>query len=781
MAEYGDPQFSWGRLRFRRWHLGSPRVFVTPLVTGLIAVSAVSVQDVPRISHTTSSLAAYDFGQGFVMVSSDGGAFAFGTNLYHGSMAGHVLTAPVVGASNTPDQGGYWEVGSDGGVYSFGDAPFHGSSGQINPALPAGGSNSFVPNKPIVAITGTSGGSGYWMVAADGGVFCFGNASFHGSSGQINPALPAGGSNSFTPAQAIVGIAATPDGGGYWMVGADGGVYAFGDAAFHGSESGHVLAAPIVGMAITPNGQGYWLVGADGGVFAFGSASMYGTTVPTKLPKRIVGIASTADGGGYWLVGSDGGIVDFGDAGYLGAESGQPLSAPIVGLASTPPSSVPLVAPQVTSVKWSTVSLSWPAVSGASSYRVFCNGALYASTSTPSYTATGLHAKTTYTFAFQAVYAVGFGTESPAVSVTTPATPWVQAAGWALQGAVSGNEDVYGTDSSGAATVNWYSLGGGWGYWSNLGTPSGTTFASQPVALKDAVTGNEIVYARDTSGRFWEDWYTPGGGWGWWIDIGAPSGTTFTSTPATLDSVWSSNEDLYGIDASGRLWEDWYTSGVGWGYWYGLGTPSGTTLVGNPDAVVNATNHSEDVFARSASGELWEISYSTVSESWSSWTEIGGQPTGVTFTSSPMAVIDVNGNEDAYMRDTSGNIWEAWYTTGAGWEGWYKLGSPPGTTLVGDPWALDSTATGNEDVYAIDSVGNLWETWYTPGAGGGWSFWFELGAPPGIALTGDPIAVNGVTGNEDVYARDATGKIWVTWYTPGGGWAGWFYAVGSPP
>ena len=33
----------------------------------------------------------------------------------------------------------------------------------------------------------------------------------------------------------IVGVAATPDEHGYWLVGADGGIFAFGDAAFHGS------------------------------------------------------------------------------------------------------------------------------------------------------------------------------------------------------------------------------------------------------------------------------------------------------------------------------------------------------------------------------------------------------------------------------------------------------------------------------------------------------------------------------------------------------------------
>ncbi len=38
--------------------------------------------------------------------------------------------------------------------------------------------------------------------------------------------------------QPIVGMAATPDGGGYWLVASDGGIFAFGDAPFWGSAGG---------------------------------------------------------------------------------------------------------------------------------------------------------------------------------------------------------------------------------------------------------------------------------------------------------------------------------------------------------------------------------------------------------------------------------------------------------------------------------------------------------------------------------------------------------------
>jgi hypothetical protein len=53
------------------------------------------------------------------------------------------------------------------------------------------------------------------------------------------------------------------------MVASDGGIFAFGDATFHGSTGGTPLVSPVTGM--TASAQfGYWLAASDGGVFSFG-------------------------------------------------------------------------------------------------------------------------------------------------------------------------------------------------------------------------------------------------------------------------------------------------------------------------------------------------------------------------------------------------------------------------------------------------------------------------------------------------------------------------------
>jgi len=179
-------------------------------------------------------------------------------------------------------------------------------------------------NQVVVLTTGAP--AGYWLVGADGGVFSFGNAGYFGSL----PGLPA----SVRPPTPVVAMAATPDGGGYWLVTSGGDVYSFGDAAFHGSLGATHLSAPIVGMAATPDGGGYWLVGADGGVFSFGDAGYFGSVPQLGISlapgHRVVDILPSADGQGYDLLAADGGVFSFGDAPFLGSAAPYRPAAPIV-------------------------------------------------------------------------------------------------------------------------------------------------------------------------------------------------------------------------------------------------------------------------------------------------------------------------------------------------------------------------------------------------------------------------------------------------------------------
>ncbi len=78
------------------------------------------------------------------------------------------------------------------------------------------------------------------------------------------------------------------------MVASDGGIFNFGDAGFFGSAGGTPLNKPAVGMAATPDGRGYWIAASDGGIFNYGDANFYGSEGGAALNKPVVGVASAS-------------------------------------------------------------------------------------------------------------------------------------------------------------------------------------------------------------------------------------------------------------------------------------------------------------------------------------------------------------------------------------------------------------------------------------------------------------------------------------------------------
>ena len=128
---------------------------------------------------------------------------------------------------------------------------------------------------------------------------------------------------------------------GYYLFGADSGVFAFGQAGFVGTAqvtapSGALLNAAVVDGTASPSGQGYWMVASDGGIFSFGDARFHGSMGAVRLNQPITAIGSTGTGRGYWMVASDGGIFSFGDARYYGSMGATSLNQPIVGMGTSP-------------------------------------------------------------------------------------------------------------------------------------------------------------------------------------------------------------------------------------------------------------------------------------------------------------------------------------------------------------------------------------------------------------------------------------------------------------
>jgi type VII secretion-associated serine protease mycosin len=242
-------------------------------------------------------------GHGYWVVTADGHVRPFGAAHFYGDMAGRPLSAPIVAAARTPSGRGYWLAGANGAVYSFGDAQFRGGllgRRLTSPivgmaAMPTGmgyillgrdggvfafGSARFYGSTggwrlraPVLDMTMTSDGRGYWFVAADGGIFSFGDARFHGSTGGMTLAKP------------VRSMTAAANGSGYWMVADDGGIFAF-NVPFEGSLPrvrnlyGYPYV-PSIRMRSLSSNDGYYLLGLNGTVWAFGAARYFGSLSST--------------------------------------------------------------------------------------------------------------------------------------------------------------------------------------------------------------------------------------------------------------------------------------------------------------------------------------------------------------------------------------------------------------------------------------------------------------------------------------------------------------------
>jgi sugar lactone lactonase YvrE len=214
---------------------------------------------------------------GYWLNASDGGVFSYGDTQFYGSIPGlglhpagsgqaHSLNAPIVGMVPSIDDNGYFMVASDGGVFAFGDAHFAGSCPGIGGCSGA-----------AVAVMPDASGNGYWLVTATGNVYTFGDAAYFGapghgtvtsavatpdgkgywillSNGQVlnygdAANLGSPDSSNFNSLDTAASIFATSDGGGYWVSSALGAVFNFGDAPNNGGMTGTHLNGSIIAGA----------------------------------------------------------------------------------------------------------------------------------------------------------------------------------------------------------------------------------------------------------------------------------------------------------------------------------------------------------------------------------------------------------------------------------------------------------------------------------------------------------------------------------------------------
>ena len=168
--------------------------------------------------------------------------------------------------------------------------------------------------------------SGYWMVGATGKVFAFGDAQHLGDLSAVN--IGAG--------NRVVDIEPTSDYRGYWILVSNGNVYSFGNAPYHGGAASRLRAGETATSISNDGSNRYWIFTDRGRAIALGGAGHFKDMDGVRLNGPVLGSVATPSGNGYYMVATDGGIFAFGDALFRGSMGGKHLNAPVVGLAPDP-------------------------------------------------------------------------------------------------------------------------------------------------------------------------------------------------------------------------------------------------------------------------------------------------------------------------------------------------------------------------------------------------------------------------------------------------------------
>jgi len=250
------------------------------------------------------------------MVENDGDLHPFGIGVQP-STAHHPSTVVDVALSSSGC--GAWTLGEDGSIRA------HGIAADLHVPSPP----TLLPGERYVALTVAGDDAGVWLFSDRGRVVAIGSAQLHVGGGGRTDLLD------LDLQGEIVDAVVTDSGGGYLLLGEDGGVFAFGAAWWWGSVPSYGLSlnAPVVGIVAGPD-QGYWVVSEDGGVFAFGAS--YRGSVPEvlglgrTLNQPIIGM--TGYGNGYLQVAADGGIFVFSDEPYLGSLGNTQQDTPIASV-----------------------------------------------------------------------------------------------------------------------------------------------------------------------------------------------------------------------------------------------------------------------------------------------------------------------------------------------------------------------------------------------------------------------------------------------------------------
>lgn len=338
--------------------------------------------------------------------------------------------------------------------------------------------------------------------------------------------------------------------------------------------------------------------------------------------------------------------------------------------------------------------------------------------------------------------------------------------------------DVFRVGADGRVYTAWWHNGFEWGGWGNIGgffPPAAevSSVARTPDNLDLFICGND--------GRVYTSWWWNGGSWSGagdnWRSIGG-----FFPPGAPVSSVarYPNHLDLFITGNDGRVYTSWWHEGQEWSgindNWSSLG---GFFPPGAPVTVVARNPDQLDLFITGNDGRVY-TSWWNPGGGWSgvndNWRAIGGFfPPGAKVS----VVSRYPDHLDLFVSGNDGRIYTSWWHQGQEWSGindnWMSLGGffPVGShvgAVARNPDQLDLFVSGND--------GRIYTSWWNPG--GGWSGvndnWRSIGGffPPGASVS----AVGRYPDHLDLFVRGNDDQIYSSWWHQGFDWSGvndnWF-------
>ena len=271
------------------------------------------------------------------------------------------------------------------------------------------------------------------------------------------------------------------------------------------------------------------------------------------------------------------------------------------------------------------------------------------------------------------------------------------------------------------------------------------TYVPAAISFKGALN----VFKIGGDGQVYQNYWN-GTKWNGWSSIG---GSTAVNNLAVI--VNGSALNIFQLNANGQVYTE-YNSGNGWSGWASLG---GHPMVGSPKVIMYGSSQM-DVFALDTNKvpylDKWTPS------GWSGWTSMGNY---MASGASPAAIMYGSSEMDLFYRGGDNNIYKNTTFDGSSWGGFGSLGSPSGTTIVGNPSVLSYTAEGEYDIYVNTTSGHIYKRMWN----GSWSGWADMGG----GFVGTPYAMQ-YGSDMNLFARGTNNQIYHRYWSYGGQfWSGW--------